>query len=180
MIGSLQALEAVKVILGYGETLAGRLLLFDGTSSRFREIKLKRSAECPVCGDNPSIRELIDYDAFCGGGPAPDNSRAHEDMKVEELAERRRRNEEVLLLDVREPFEREICNLGGAFIPMNDVPNRLGELQPDRETVVYCHTGVRSARVAEYLRRNGFRNVRNLAGGIEAWARRIDPTMARY
>ncbi len=181
IIGSLQALETIKLITGQGETLIGKILHFDTMGMKFFELNLRKNPECPVCGGNPSIHALIDYDDFCGTSPRQDAiADPHEDITVEELKSRLDRGEEIFVLDVREPQEYALCNLGGHLIPQNELPNRIGELDPSKDIVVHCRTGIRSARATALLRQMGFRKVRNLAGGIDAWARRIDPSMPRY
>ena len=184
LVGMIQATEAIKLILGKGETLAGRLLLVDALEMRFRELKLKRNPECPVCGDHPTQTELIDYEQFCGVKPENPKENALQNgipqMSVKELKERRDAGEDVFVLDVREPHEYQIANLGGTLIPMNDVPKRLAEIDREREIVVQCRTGGRSQRVAEFLQQAGYVKVKNLAGGIQAWAIEIDPSMPKY
>ena len=182
LVGMIQATEAVKLILGKGEPLVGRLLLVDALSMRFWELTLRRNPECPVCGDRPTVRELVDYDEFCGvrgEAPAPAGEELPE-VQVEELKRRRDAGDGPLILDVREPYEARICSLGGVLIPLGELPARAGELDPSRELVVLCRSGVRSARAVAFLRQAGFGKARNLAGGILAWAERIDPRMARY
>ena len=185
IIGSLQALEAVKLIAHVGTPLIGRLVLFDGLSMRFRELKLKKNAECPMCGDHPTITGLIDYEEFCGygnHGNMQEDTQADE-MTVEELKERLDRGERPALIDVREPFEWNIINLGeyGArLIPMRELPQRLNELDREQELIVYCRTGARSGNVVGMLKAQGFRNPINLAGGVRAWAERIDPSLPTY
>ncbi|HTK82191.1 MAG TPA: molybdopterin-synthase adenylyltransferase MoeB [Bacteroidota bacterium] len=187
IIGTLQALEAMKLITGQGESLAGRLVLFDALALTFRELKLKKNPNCPVCGEHPSIRELIDYEEFCGvqshqAGSA--QKPAGRDNKTEitpkELKERLDRGEDIAILDVREPVEHEICSIGGKLIPLGSLRQRMNELDPEHELVVYCKTGRRSGQAAELLRKAGFKQVENLVGGITAWAADIDPKMARY
>ncbi len=180
IIGSLQALEAIKLIIGQGDTLTGKLLLFDALGTKFRELTLNRNPDCPVCGHNPTIRTLIDYEDFCGVRALGDQEGGGEEITVEELKERLDRGEDIFILDVREPQEYGICNLGGHLIPPGELPARIAELDRSREIVVYCKTGIRSARAIETLRQKGFTKLRNLKGGINAWADRIDPTMARY
>jgi adenylyltransferase/sulfurtransferase len=179
IIGSLQALEAIKLVLRSGETLVGRLLLFDGLKTEFREVALHRDAACPACGDQPTIHELIDYEAFCGlDGQA---RRVIPEVSVAELARERSIKADLMLLDVREPGEWEICRIDGAtLIPLGDLPARLGTLDSHRPIVAYCHTGRRSARAVELLRAAGFADVRNLRGGIDAWALEVEPGMVRY
>ena len=183
IIGTLQALETVKLIVGQGDPLIGRLVLFDALQLKFRELKLKKDPACPVCGEHPVIRELIDYEEFCGISPAEGNhDGAHEgmDITVEKLKERLDRGEDILLVDVREPHEYEIVNLGAKLIPLRKLPERVQELDPSREIVVHCKVGERSERAAEFLRGVGYRNVKNLVGGIRAWAERVDPSLPRY
>jgi adenylyltransferase/sulfurtransferase len=179
VIGSIQALEAIKLVLGRGETLTGRLLLFDALKLEFRELSLRRDPECPVCGEHPTVRELIDYEAFCGvAAPLP---AAGLEVSVSEVAQGRRDHPDLLLLDVRLPLEWEICHIEGSrLIPLAELPNRLDELDGDGEIVTVCHTGVRSLRAVELLAAAGFRNVRSMRGGVHAWAEEIDPSMPRY
>jgi adenylyltransferase/sulfurtransferase len=179
IIGSIQALETLKLILGAGETLIGRLLLFDALKSSFREVKLRKDPECPVCGEHPSVTGLIDYEAFCGVGAAP----AHEGLEVTaaELAREMKANPGLILVDVREPHEWDICHIQGArLIPLGQLPGRLAELNGHQEIVTQCHTGVRSMRALEILRAAGFARVRNLRGGIAAWAAEVDPSLPHY
>jgi adenylyltransferase/sulfurtransferase len=179
VIGSIQALEAIKLVLGRGETLAGRLLLFDALRLEFRELSLRRDPECPVCGDHPIVRELIDYEAFCGVDTPPQGGGL--EVSVSEVARGRRDNPDLVLLDVRLPLEWEICHIEGSqLIPLAELPNRLGELESQREIVTVCHTGVRSLHAVELLAAAGFQNVRSMRGGVHAWAEEVDPTMARY
>ncbi len=179
VIGSVQALEAMKLVLGKGDPLVGRLLLFDGLALRFREISIQRDPDCPVCGDRPTIRELIDYEEFCGVRAA--SAVAEDDITATALASELTGNQPPLLLDVREPFEWEICHLPGArLIPIGQLPARLADVNGRDHVVVYCHTGARSRRAMELLRAAGFPHVRNLRGGIDAWSREVDPHMARY
>ena len=181
IIGTVQALETIKVLLGIGNPLIGRLLLFDALRLEFRELKLRKNPDCPVCGSNPTIHELIDYEAFCGVAPAaPTNGQGELEITVEELKERLDRNDGLFLLDVREPHEYEIANLGGKLIPLNDLPKRVNELDSSNEIVVYCASGIRSGKAVKFLTDVGFRKVKNLVGGISAWAEKIDQTMASY
>ena len=179
VIGSIQALEAIKLVLGRGEPLTGRLLLFDALKLEFREFSLRRDPECPVCGDHPTVRELVDYEAFCGVETAPSDEGL--EVSVGEVAQGRRDNPDLVLLDVRLPLEWEICHIEGSrLIPLAELPSRLGELDGQKEIVTVCHTGVRSLRAVELLAGAGFRNVRSMRGGVHAWAEELDPTMARY
>lgn len=181
IIGTIQALETIKVLLGIGNPLTGRLLLFDALKMEFRELKLRKNPECPICGSNPTIRELIDYEAFCGIAPVvPTSGHGELEITVEELKERIDRNDSIVLLDVREPHEYEIANLGGKLIPLNDLPKRVNELDSSDEIVVYCATGIRSGKAVKFLTEVGFRKVKNLIGGISAWAEKIDQTMPSY
>jgi len=184
LVGMIQATEAIKLILGKGESLAGRLLLVDALNMKFRELKLRKNPECPVCGEHPTVTKLIDYQQFCGIVPETKQEQAVKNgipqMTVKELKQRLDAGEDVLVLDVREPYEYQIANIGAKLIPQNDVPKRLGEIDRDREIVVQCRSGQRSQRIAEYLAQQGYGNVKNLAGGILAWADEIDPKMQKY
>jgi adenylyltransferase/sulfurtransferase len=181
IIGTVQALETIKVLLGIGNPLIGRLLLFDALKMEFRELKLRKNPDCPVCGTNPTIRELIDYEAFCGISPAmPAEGDANLEITVEELKMKLDGGQDVFLLDVREPHEYEIANLGGTLIPLHDLPKRVNELDSSHEIVVYCATGIRSGKAVKFLTDVGFRKVKNLVGGISAWAEKIDQTMLSY
>jgi sulfur-carrier protein adenylyltransferase/sulfurtransferase len=179
IIGSIQALETIKLILGRGDTLIGRLLLFDALRLKFRELKLERDPDCPVCGRNPTITKLIDYEAFCGVVEEPPYEGAEVaalDLKAELDA-----GKELLLLDVREPHEHEITEIDGAqLIPLGELPDRLGEIADHTEVVTFCHHGGRSLKALEILRAAGFSKVRSLRGGIDAWAVNIDPEIPRY
>jgi len=181
LVGVIQTTEVLKLILGVGEPLIGRLLLVDALSMRFRELKLRKNPDCPVCGSHPTVTGLIDYNQFCGvrGEESPPMTNITE-MTVEELKQRLDRGDDLFVLDVREPHEFQIANLGGHLIPLNDLPNRLGELDRDRETVVHCKMGGRSAKAVDFLRQSGFSRVHNLAGGITAWSERIDPKVSKY
>ena len=183
IIGSLQANEAIKLILGVGEPLIGRLLLFDALKLQFRELKIKKSAACPVCSENPTQRELIDYEQFCGGADSERevSETAETEIGAQELARWREEGQRFLLLDVRTPEEHAIAHIQGALlIPLAELPRRLDELQREVPIVAHCHVGVRSARAAQLLRRAGFRRVRNLRGGIDAWSREVDSSVPRY
>jgi len=185
LVGVIQATEVIKLILGKGETLAGRLLLVDALNMRFRELKLRKNPDCPICGVNRTITKLIDYEQFCGIAPAPpanvqEVKNGVPQITVKELKHRMDAGEDVYILDVREPFEYQIANLGGKLIPQNDVPQRLAEIDRNREIIVQCKSGGRSQRIAELLKQNGYERVSNLAGGILAWANEIDPSMKKY
>ena len=179
IIGTIQATEALKLILKTGESLVGRLLILDALRMRFREVRLRRDPECPACGDNPTIRELQDYEQFCGLGPVAPHG-ADFDITPEELRAALRSGQPPVLLDVREPMEYQINRLpGSVLVPLGDLPESLGELDGTRELVVYCHHGIRSVQAVELLRGAGFR-ARNLVGGITAWIDRVEPGMVRY
>lgn len=178
IIGSIQANEAIKLILGRGETLIGRLLHFDAMKMKFREFKLRRDPECPVCGDSPSITAPIDYEQFCGAVSESDDIAV---ITVQELKRKIDNGDAVTVLDVRQPNECEIVRLDNStFIPLPELSSRLSEVSRSGEIVAMCHKGVRSLLAADLLREAGFANVCSLDGGIDAWAREIDPTMARY
>jgi adenylyltransferase/sulfurtransferase len=183
LIGCIQATEAVKLILGQGSPLIGRLLLYDALQMSFREFKVRRNPRCPVCGDQPTIRQLIDYEQFCGvrGQEAPTPAAATAELTVDELKQRLDRHEDVFILDVRNPEEFRICRIpGSTLIPLPVLGQRFGELDRDRELIVHCKSGARSQKAIQLLREKGFRNLKNLKGGILAWAERIDLTMPRY
>src|SRR6059058_309974 len=177
IIGMLQAIETLKLILGIGEVLVGRLLHFDALKVRFRELNLRRDPQCPVCGENPTIFSPIDYDQFCG---VPDEG-AIPEMSPHELKRRMDAGEPFELIDVREPFESEIARIDGAkLIPLGEITERLDELNRERPIVVHCHSGTRSAQAARLLQQRGFGNVYNLEGGIDAWSDQIDPNVPKY
>ncbi len=184
IIGSLQALETIKLILGEGEPLIGRLVLFDALKFKFRELKLRRNPECPICGESPTIHSLIDYEQFCGVKlPVKEDNEIIDEqteITVEQLKSRLDRGDDLYILDVREPSEYEIVNIGGYLIPLSELPKRTDEIDASKEIIVYCRSGSRSARGADFLRRNGFKRVKNLVGGINAWAERIDPSLPKY
>jgi adenylyltransferase/sulfurtransferase len=184
LVGVIQATEVIKLILGKGEPLIGRLLLVDALNMRFRELKLRKNPECPVCGENPTVTELIDYQHFCGIVPeTPQEANVKNgipQISVKELKRRIDAGEDVQLIDVREPYEYQIAQIGGKLIPQNDVANRLAEIDRDREVVVHCRSGARSQRIAEFLKQAGYPNVVNVAGGILAWSDEIDPKVQKY
>lgn len=179
IIGSIQALEAIKLVTGIGETLVGRLILFDALRFRVRELKLKKDPECPICGENPTVTELMDYEAFCGIGSEP--SYEGPEVTASELADELRAKSDLVLLDVRENHEWDICRLPGSqLIPLGQLPDRLNELDGHREIVTICHRGIRSMRAREILVSAGFGKVRSLRGGVDAWSTDVDPEMPRY
>jgi sulfur-carrier protein adenylyltransferase/sulfurtransferase len=181
IIGTIQALETIKLILGIGEPLIGKLLLFDALRMKFRELKLRKDPECPVCGENPTVKELIDYEAFCGITPEQILHQSGLEITPEELKEKLENGEDIILIDVREPVEYEINRIEGSkLIPLSKLPEKVNELDQTREIVLYCKMGGRSARAVQLLRELGFTRVKNLAGGIDAWIEKIDPTMPRY
>jgi|DewCreStandDraft_4_1066084.scaffolds.fasta_scaffold44812_2 adenylyltransferase/sulfurtransferase len=184
IIGVIQATEAVKLILGIGEPLLGRLVLFNALRMQWREMKLQADPECPICGTNPTIKELMDYEAFCGVSRQPEPIMQHADgleITVTELKARFDRGERPLVIDVREPYEREIASIPHTvLIPMNEVPNRLSEIPRDREVILHCRSGKRSMTVLEYLQSQGYTQLRNLAGGVLAWSEEVDPSVPQY
>jgi rhodanese-related sulfurtransferase len=187
IIGTIQATEAIKIVLGAGETLVGRLLLFDALKMTFRTLKLQRDPACPVCGDHPTVKTLIDYEQFCGITPPPSVTASGADdfeTTVEELKARLDRKDPVWILDVREKNEYDISRIpGSTLIPLGELPRRLAELPQGAnapEIVVHCKVGARSARAVAFLREKGFTRVKNLKDGILAWSERIDPTQPKY
>ncbi|MDE1819615.1 MAG: molybdopterin-synthase adenylyltransferase MoeB [Euryarchaeota archaeon] len=180
IVGSLQAVETLKVLLGKGDTLVGRLLLFDAMGLRFRELKVRKNPDCALCGPNATQKGLIDYEQFCGIGKETEEVTGHE-IDPEELKTKLDHGEALILVDVREPGEFEIAHLQGAkLIPRASLPERLGELSTADDLVVYCKMGGRSAQATKFLLEMGFQKVRNLKGGIDAWSERIDPSLPRY
>lgn len=183
VIGVIQATEVVKLILGSGETLAGRLLLYDALNMRFREMKLRKSADCPICGPSRTIHELIDYHQFCGvprrAEPAPGLREGEIDpVEVKQMLDR---GAPFILIDVREPHEYQICRIPGArLIPLGELPKRVHELDSSEEYVLHCKSGVRSAKACDFLRQAGFRKVKNMKGGILAWSDKVDPSVPKY
>ncbi len=181
VIGTIQATEAIKLITGVGEPLIGRLLLYDALAMRFRELKLRRNPDCPVCGDHPTVTELIDYEQFCGLTPQPEAVSTAVEITPREVAAWLQSDNPPFILDVREPNEWAIGHLPGAVrISINELPARLNELDPSREIVAYCRSGVRSGRAVELLRSAGFRKVKNMTGGILRWSDEVDPSIPKY
>ena len=184
LLGVIQATEVLKLVLGAAGTLVGRLLLVDALGMHFREVKLKRNPECAVCGPNPTVTKLIDYESFCGVGPGPGTRAAFDEVpsiSVEDLKRKIDSADDFRLVDVREPQEVRICSLPGSVqIPLRTLEGNLDRFSADDDIVVHCKTGARSAQAVRLLREAGFRNVRNLEGGIDRWARVIDPTVPRY
>jgi len=181
LVGVIQATEVIKLILGAGQSLTGRLLLIDALDMKFRELKLRKNPDCPACGTHPTVTSLIDYNEFCGirGEEKPVETGAG-DIQVEELKRRLDAGDNLFVLDVREPHEYQICNIGGHLIPLGDLPKRVNELDSSREIVAHCRSGVRSAKAVDFLKQAGFKKVHNLTGGILAWADRVDPKMPKY
>jgi len=182
MVGTLQAAEALKLVLGVGESLIGRVVLVDALGARFDEMRLQKDQECPLCGTRPSIRALIDYEAFCShkGGTTNLMGSVFSEISVQHLKQRLEKGESILLLDVREPYEYRVANLSGHLIPLGQLADRAEELDRSREIVVYCHHGSRSAFAVQFLKNQGFERVLNLTGGIDAWSREVDPSLPRY
>lgn len=182
VIGTIQATEAIKLLTGIGETLVGRLMLYDALAMRFRELKLRRNPQCPVCGDHPTVTELIDYEQFCGILPEVSTLSNQYEITPVELAAWLARDDRPFLLDVRNPHEVAIAAIPGTdkLIPVDQLPERLHELDSSLEMVVYCRSGARSGRAVELLKSAGFRKVKNLVGGVLRWSDDVDPSVAKY
>jgi len=183
IIGMIQATEAVKLILGQGTTLVGRLLLYDALHMKFRELKLRKAPECPVCGNNRTITKLIDYHQFCGvpDPQAPPAAPAKGEIEVTELKEMLDRGDKFTLIDVREPYEYQIARIPGAkLIPLGDIPKRLAEISRDEDLVLHCKMGGRSAKAIGILKEAGYTRLTNVRGGITAWSEKVDPTVPKY
>jgi adenylyltransferase/sulfurtransferase len=181
IIGLIQATEAVKVILGIGTTLKGRLLLYDALEMRFRELRLRRNPDCPVCGDHPTVTKLIDYQEFCGVRPVNTQAAATDAIDVMEVKRKLDRGDDFLLIDVREPHEYQIARIPGArLIPLGELPKHLQELDPNTEIVAQCKTGRRSQQAVDFMKQNGFQHVLNMTGGITAWSDKVDPSVPKY
>jgi len=182
IVGSLQAMETIKLLLGAGESLEGRLLLFDAMALKFRELKLRKNANCPMCGTDRKIHQLIDYNEFCGirGEEEPESNLVVPEISASELKQRLDQGDDLFILDVREPHEYQICNLKGHLIPLGELPRRVHELDSSHEIVAHCRSGKRSAEAVDFLRKAGFRKIHNLHGGILAWSTEVDPSVPRY
>ncbi|HXW62816.1 MAG TPA: molybdopterin-synthase adenylyltransferase MoeB [Candidatus Acidoferrales bacterium] len=182
IVGTIQAAETLKLIIGKGQPLVGRLLLFDALGMKFRELKLRKNPDCPVCGTHPTVTKLIDYAEFCGirGEEAPGTVTNIPEMMPKELKSRLDRGDDLYILDVREPHEYQICNLHGHLIPLGELPQRVHELDSSREIVAHCRSGKRSAEAVEFLQKAGFRKIWNLKGGILAWSDEVDPAVPKY
>ena len=184
VIGLIQATETVKLILGIGQPLVGRLMLYDALAMKFRELKLRRNPECPVCGDHPTVTKLIDYVEFCGVPHVeapPEPVAATGDIEPTEVKAKLDRGDKFTLIDVREPHEFQICRIPGSIlIPLGELQKRLGELDPAAEIVAHCKSGVRSGKAVDFLKQQGFKRARNMKGGILAWSDKVDPTVPKY
>jgi molybdopterin/thiamine biosynthesis adenylyltransferase/rhodanese-related sulfurtransferase len=187
VIGTIQATESIKLIMGIGEPLIGRFLIYDALRMKFRELKLKKDPDCPVCGTNPTVTALIDYEQFCGVAPAAPEvgvstgSSNDTETDVKELKRKIDAKEDFFLLDVREPNEYQIGKIpGSTLIPLGEVPRRMSEIPRDKEIIVQCKMGGRSAKAAAFLREQGYSNVKNLKGGILDWSDKIDPSVPKY
>ena len=182
VVGTIQATEAVKLIIGVGEPLINRFLIYDALRMRFRELKLRKEVDCPVCGEHPTVQELIDYEQFCGvTNVVEDEGSDQQDATVEDLKKLIDAKENIFVLDVREPQEYQICNIpGSTLIPLGDLPKRLSELEGQGEMIVHCKSGVRSGKAVKLLHEAGFKRAKNLRGGILAWIKQIDPSLPSY
>ena len=187
VVGSLQATEAIKLILGIGEPLTGRLLLFDALAMQFRELKLRKNPSCPLCGTNPTIWGLIDYEDFCGmrlpAAEAAENetSKIMNEITAPDLAAKIQRGDEFTLLDVREPYEYAIAQIPGAvLIPLGSLATRMNEFDPEEEIVLHCKSGARSSQAYALMQQAGFKNLKNLKGGILAWSETVDASVPKY
>ena len=181
-VGTIQATETVKLILGIGEPLIGRLLLYDALGMSFREMTLRKDPACPVCGENPTVTELIDYQEFCGipQAHAAEQANGVPEINVTKLKQKIDNGEDINVLDVREPHEYEVANIGVRLIPLGELPQRLAELDQSDTFAIHCKTGGRSARAVKLLQDAGFQNVYNVKGGITAWSEEIDPSVPKY
>jgi sulfur-carrier protein adenylyltransferase/sulfurtransferase len=184
MIGMVQATETMKLIMGIGEPLIGRFLIYDALKMKFRELKLRKDPDCPVCGTHPTVTKLIDYEQFCGvtaAAPEPIAVNSATEITAVELKQRLDRGDKLKIVDVREPNEYQINRIAGSvLIPLGDVPKRYNELDPEDEIVVQCKMGGRSAKAADFLRSVGFKKILNLKGGILDWIDKVDPTQPKY
>jgi adenylyltransferase/sulfurtransferase len=183
LIGCIQATETVKLILGVGEPLVGRLLLYDALTLSFRELKLRKNPECPICGTKRTITKLIDYDQFCGIHPQEQVASNGSEWEIDPVEVKLKfdRKENFVLIDVREPHEFEICRIHGAkLIPLGELPKRVHELNSADQIVAHCKSGVRSGKAVDFLKQAGFRKVKNMTGGILAWSEKVDPSVPKY
>jgi len=181
-IGTIQATETVKLILGIGEPLIGRLMLYDALGMSFREMKLRKDPNCPVCGENPTVTELIDYQEFCGipQAAAAEQANGVPEISVTELKRKMDAGENINVLDVREPHEYEVANIGVRLVPLGELPQRLAEFDQNENFAIHCKTGGRSAKAVKLLQDAGFENVYNVKGGITAWSEEVDPSVPKY
>lgn len=182
IIGVIQATETVKLLLGTGEPLVGRLLLYDALQMRFRELKLRKDPSCPICSAHRTIHNLVDYDQFCGVNtqtqPALPSDWEIDPVQLKQLLDNR---QPLFLLDVREPHEWDICRISGAhLIPLGQLPARMNQLNSADNIVAYCRSGVRSGKAVDFLRKAGFQRIKNLKGGILRWSDKVDPTVPKY
>ena len=183
VIGTIQATEAVKLIIGKGEPLIGRLLMYHALAMEFRQVIIRRDPDCPVCGDHATVKELVDYEMFCGVGRGEEGEAGHSryDLKPRDVKQLLEKEEKVILLDVREPHEHQIVHIrNSAHIPLGELHLRTNELDTADTIVTYCHHGQRSLQAIKTLEHFGFKKLKHLQGGIDAWACEVDPTMARY
>jgi len=185
VIGVIQATETIKIILDQGSTLAGRLLLYDAMDMKFREVKLRCDPDCPACGEHPVIHDVVEYEQFCGLPPTETNEEeemlAEDDITPAQLKQMRDENPDLFILDVREPHEVAICRIHGTWeIPLGQIPQRFAEVPKDRDVVVHCKLGGRSAQAVEFLKSQGYSNVKNLSGGIIRWIDNVDSTLQKY
>ena len=182
IVGTIQAAETLKLIIGKGDPLVGRLLLFDALAMKFRELKLRKNPDCPVCGTHPTVTKLIDYAEFCGirGEEAPVMATNIPEITPRDLKSRLDRGDDLFILDVREPHEYQICNLNGHLIPLGELSRRVNELDSSREIIAHCRSGKRSADAVEFLQKAGFRKIWNLKGGILAWSDEVDSSVPKY
>jgi adenylyltransferase/sulfurtransferase len=187
VIGLIQATEVVKLILDKGETLIGRLMLFDALGMKFREMKLRKDKNCPICGENPTITKLIDYEQFCGipSTTEEEADNAKWEISAEEVKQKLDGSENFTLVDVREPSEYDICRIDGStLIPLGKIedmkPKNLTTISKNDQIILHCKAGVRSLKAAKALKQMGFEDVKSMAGGIEAWSERIDPSIPKY
>ncbi len=181
-IGIIQATETVKLILGAGDPLIGRLMLYDALGMSFREMKLRKDPDCPICGENPTVTELIDYQEFCGipQAQAVEEENNVPEITVQELKQKMDNGDNVNVLDVREPHEYEVANIGVKLIPLGELPQRIAELDSDENFAIHCKSGARSAKAVKLLQDAGFQNAYNVKGGITAWSEEIDASVPKY
>ncbi|MBI3698554.1 MAG: molybdopterin-synthase adenylyltransferase MoeB [Acidobacteria bacterium] len=184
LVGTMQATEAIKIIIGQGEPLVGRLMLFDALAMRFRELRIRKNPDCPICGEHRTIHQLIDYQEFCGiphHEPPPAPGLREWEIDPVEVKAKMDRGERFYILDVREPHEYQICSIPGShLIPLGDLPKRVSELDSAEEIVAHCKSGMRSAKAVDFLRQAGFKKVKNMVGGILAWSDKVDPRVPKY